>query len=774
MKIQASRLCVQTSVWVLASAFCVASLAGCGANGNFTSSVGSDTPVAGISGVVHGGPNPVVGATVTLYATTTENSPASGNNYGYGEAGTVLGTATTGTGGDFSFTGSGETACPAGQQAYIVAAGGNTGAGPTNPAALLMAALGPCSGITEGSGAGATTVIINEPTTIAAAYALSGFMTVSGTTVNISAPANNNASAASCTVVSNATTACAASGLAHAFLNAANLVNSTTGVVNTTIPTGSTIKATVPQALINTLANTVEACVNSTGATTPSTMPCAVLFTNTKPTQLTSPTAPANTLQALLDLAQYPSAAADATTDCTGSNASTCVQPSAATTALFTAANSNAYYSPALTSAPLDFTIGINYTFAPSGSAVAPWGVATDIKDNVYVYAASTPATIYSLTSNGAQNWSTPSVINTGLSSSNQKDGCATAGTRCEPLTDTIGNLWVLDQSGITQFNTASGAIGTQFITVDLLSDGTVDLGNNVWASAYGTSGGAGTQSTPSDLEELPQGSTSTTAIVDVQVGGAVVTGSTPMRDIAFDNAGNLWAASDSAAGAGPGALLMISENNSLTAPNFDYTAASNPGLYLGGTGANIKSMTPMLDAIGNLWLPGEDELNQFPCSSPCTETGGATNYTATTGTLIYGGPSGSGAWDQTDGRYASMDGDGKIILDGASGSTGFLSVYYPNAPSDGNGGASEGGANTYLNPCYVAPSTTVCDLTSNGTSLIVNAGRTPVIDDSGAIWSSFSSGDTFLQLFGPAAPSWGQRSWIPKAMQTNTSLRPY
>src|ERR1035441_7861004 len=93
MKIQTSRLCVQTSLWVLASALCVTTVAGCGAD--LTSSPGADAAVQGLSGTVHGGPNPVSGATVTLYATITTASPSSANNYGYGGLGEVLGTTTT-------------------------------------------------------------------------------------------------------------------------------------------------------------------------------------------------------------------------------------------------------------------------------------------------------------------------------------------------------------------------------------------------------------------------------------------------------------------------------------------------------------------------------------------------------------------------------------------------------------------------------------------------------------------------------------------------------
>jgi hypothetical protein len=805
-----------------------------------------------------------VGATVTLYATKSVALPTLANNYGYGQPGTALGSTTTGANGAFTLVGD-AASCPAGQQAYIVAYGGNAGAG-SNSAALLMAALGPCGSIHDN-----TVVVIDEPTTIAAAYAVGQFMTVSGgTTVNISAPANNNAATAACATSGASphiiTTGCAASGLAHAFLNAATLVNSTTGVANSTLSSGVTITATVPQALINTLANSVEACINSTGDIVTPTAPCAILMTNAgNPAIALNPSlsAPADTLSALLDLAQYPSVAADPTTPIPATCATPpCAQiaPSTATANLFTVANSNAYYAPALSAAPLDFTIAINYVMVPPSSASltsgpsanetelsltakgtatsgyvtasgvpttttgsgtglilnitaatgavtggsvaslgsgyalgdkiypteagadgtayftvvsqgkgAPWGIATDINDNVYVYVVGSTAggpaspTVYSLTSDGAQNWATTTSL---------LGGCATGGTRCGVIPDTINNVWVTDKSGLTGLNATSGALGTTFPTIDTLTDATVDLGNNVWGTAVAVTGGTGSQSNPSDVEELPQGAG---ALVDVQAGspGAVVTSETPLRDPVFDSAGNLWAATGGVAGTtGPGAILLVSNGNSLTAPDFSYSGgASNPLTIAGGTGANLKSMSPMLDAGGNLWIPGEDELNYIPSSG--LETGGAQNY-ATSMTLVYGGASGSGAWESTDGRYAAMDGDGKIVVSGADGGFGYVSVYYPNAPSDGAGGTGLGGANTYLNPCFPTGTPLVCAANSGGSSQIMNASRMSAIDASGAIWATLSSGSNMVQILGPGAPTWSQLSYKPLALQTNTSERPY
>jgi len=767
MKIRTSRLCVQTSVWVLASAFCVTTLTGCGATGNLTQdlSPAQDTAVAGLSGIVHGGPNPVVGATVTLYATQTIASPSSSNNYGYGVAGTVLGTTTTGANGVFSFT-STETACPSGQQAYIVAAGGKTGSNATNSAALLMAALGPCSNLVEGSSG--TSVIIDEPTTIAAAYALSGFMTVNGSVVNISAPANNNAASPTCTLTGRATNTCAAAGLAHAFLNAANLVNSSTGVANSVLPTNST--AVVPQALINTLANTVEACINSAGA---SSAACTTLFTNTTPTALVaSPTAPVNTLQALLDLALYPSPAQGCSTAsatppvlCTpgtgtgtpnlGTAAGDTVA-SAATAALFNAANSNAYYAPALTAMPDDFTIAIAY---PQTGAL--WGSSTDIKDNIYVYDNETPVTVFSLSSNGAANWSTP----TGTTA-----GCGSYSYRCSVAADTLGNLWVVDTSGVTNLTTA-GTVGTTYApltggTATKLESGTVDVGNNVWLSVQSI----GNQTGASGIEELPQGAS---AIVDVPVGGSPEPYAT--KQPTFDSAGNLWVESDNTAGSsGPGVILMLSDNGSLTNPTFNNTGSGNgnPVNFAGGTATPGNGV--MIDPAGNLWFSAQDDLLEIPSSG--TETGGGQNY----GSLaIMYGPTYVGGVE----RNTAMDGDGKIVIDATSTGAGYLTLYYPNAPADGFFKASstvgDSGALVYLEPCYIASGATVCSTLAGGQSTITNNPRSTLFDAAGAMWVPEQSSGFLIQVLGPGAPTWSQKSYIPKALAPNlagntTTLRPY
>jgi hypothetical protein len=339
-------------------------------------------------------------------------------------------------------------------------------------------------------------------------------------------------------------------------------------------------------------------------------------------------------------------------------------------------------------------------------------------------------------------------------------------------ITDTLGNVWVSDISGLYQLNAGSGAqVGTQFVeptadTWEIFSTA-VDPGNNVWLALSGL----GSETGASILEELPQGAS---AITDVNVGSpaAPITAETNLHDLAFDTAGNLWSASNNVGGTAKGAIRIVSSNNSLTAPAFTTAGTTgNPVLLDGGFGSN--SFGAVIDSSGNVWLGSEDELNEV--ASHGSEAGGAQNY-AQGFSLIYGCAS-SGCWQAGVERNLGIDGDNNIIVDATSGGQGYLSIYYPNATYDNNGSTGNTGAVIYFNPCFVATGTT-CSLqasASGGESTIVNAPRGIVVDTSGAIWSTMGSGGNAIQLLGPGAPSWGQTSYIPKINGTNTgSGRPY
>jgi hypothetical protein len=105
------------------------------------------------SGSVHGGQQPVVGATIQLYTVGTTAD---------GSAATPLLTSTVTSDSTGSFTITGLYSCTGATQVYIVATGGNPGLSTTNPNIALMAALGSCSALTP-----STFININELTTVA-------------------------------------------------------------------------------------------------------------------------------------------------------------------------------------------------------------------------------------------------------------------------------------------------------------------------------------------------------------------------------------------------------------------------------------------------------------------------------------------------------------------------------------------------------------------------------------------------------------------------------
>ena len=318
----------------------LASMTGCGMG---TPVAPTDTVVPALSGMVHGGNQPVQGSYIALYATTSAGT----GNAAYGASVTPIATTTTDANGDFSF--SATPTCSSGQYAYLLAAGGNPGltSGTNNQAILLMAALGPCSSV------GSTGfVTINEVTTVAAAYALSGFFPTGGAGVTYSAVTGGGA-------VPGVTTSSAnTQGLKDAFANAANIVSINTGLAYTATPNGA---GAVPQGTIHALADILQNCVNSASAASSSCIGNSGSLTQAAPPTATNLETPANSLQAAIDIAQYP-----------GNNPSK----------LFGLISSSPAFPTTVTTAPNDWSIGIAYNSALISSAL---GMTIDNYDDVWV-----------------------------------------------------------------------------------------------------------------------------------------------------------------------------------------------------------------------------------------------------------------------------------------------------------------------------------------------------------------------------------------------------
>jgi hypothetical protein len=403
MKTKPAPIVLSTTALFLATAFLL--LTGCGTGFAPTSGVqpALQTP---LHGSVHGGQQPISGATIALYIGAV-------NGYAKPLQNILTKPVSSGTGGEFDITS--DYSCVPGQQLYITATGGTTGSG-INANSALMAALGDCSNLTP-----STFISVNEVTTVGSVFALAPFM--SGATA-LGTSANNIA------------------GLTRAFASVHKLVNIANGSApGEMLPPG----AKAPAAEINTLANLLAACINSLGVADPAS-PCGPLFAMTTPIGGTTPT---DTIGAALAVAQ---------------------NPTLNVAALFNIIPPQSPFGPTLSTAPTDWTLAINYTVGgfnkPSTTTVDNSGniwVANSGNNTVTVLTqAGTPAFSAPLTGDGLRSptgiaidaggnaWVTNSTASSVSAFSATGTALAnspfTAGGISLPVSlafDATGNLWI-------------------------------------------------------------------------------------------------------------------------------------------------------------------------------------------------------------------------------------------------------------------------------------------------------------------------------------------
>jgi streptogramin lyase len=301
----------------------VLALAGCGSGVLVTN--GTGTGLQTISGKAHGGVHSISGGTVQLYAVGIS---------GLKSAATPLIASTVLTRSDGTFSVAGSWNCSSNLAAYgtdpllyMTVTGGNPGlgAGTNNRAIAVMAALGPCSGVTS-----STFVSIDEVTTVAAIAALAPFMS---DTKHVGASGAGSP------------------GLVNAFKTAALLSNTTTG---TAPGTNLFANVSVPISRINALANLLSSCVITTGTTTA----CSNLFASTTPV---GGTASADTASALLNIVR---------------------NPGTAVAQLFNTIPPNSPFQPTLLAAPKDWTVALSFS---GGGLRAPTGIALDAQGNAWI-----------------------------------------------------------------------------------------------------------------------------------------------------------------------------------------------------------------------------------------------------------------------------------------------------------------------------------------------------------------------------------------------------
>lgn len=395
------------------------------------------TPEAGasIQGRVHGGQQPVVGASVYLYAAGTSgygaastsllnssvltNNPSNSGQDGNGNYYVI-----TDTNGNFNI--GSDYSCTSGQQVYLYAVGGNPGAG-TNHHAGFLAILGSCPA--AGNFASATPfVFINEVSTIAAAYAFAGFAT-------------------DATHVSGSGTVLAKQGMANAFANAAQLANIATGAALATTPNGN---GTVAQNVINTLANILAACINSDGQIIGGAEQsnCYTLINNDPNSSSQYPT---DTATAAIYMAQNP-----------GNNPSTLFQLQSAVASPFQPEASGLN----------DLTVGIQYA---GGSLNGSNAIAIDSSGNAWVVSGNS-VTVLSPTGSFL---STPG---TGYKGGGVNDANAIA-------IDTSGNAWITNflNNTISKVSStgvfASPSAGWSVTGFDYPTNLAIDASGNAWVT---------------------------------------------------------------------------------------------------------------------------------------------------------------------------------------------------------------------------------------------------------------------------------------------------
>jgi hypothetical protein len=427
---------------------------------------------------------------------------------------------TSQAGGAFSLP-TGDYSCTLNSQVYLYSLGGTQG-GVANPAAGLLAAGNCPSG---GSFPSGLYIVMNEVSTIATAYAMAGFAT-------------------DALHISSSGTPLALTGIFNADANASNLENISTGAALTTTPAGN---GTVPQATINTLANILASCINSSG---PSSNACTTLFGDAKSGGATG-TMPSDTATAAINIAH---------------------NPVANITPLYLLSIPTPPFAPALTVQPTDFTISLRFT---AGGLAGVQGIAIDAAGDAWIANQSSPL------NNGVYYVTELSSSGSALSGTS---GYTTA-SLSEPYGIAIGllgNAYVTNFTGnsVTKLSTTgSNLSGTGGFTGTLNEPNGValDAAGNAWVTSY---------------DELLTKFSSSGSELSPSFEGYNGGGILEPASVAIDGSGEVWVANDEILGLNPTPAIAV----------FSSTGVALTGNGITGGGLD-HPLSIALDSSGNAWV---------------------------------------------------------------------------------------------------------------------------------------------------------------------------
>jgi hypothetical protein len=644
---------------------------GCANMATTAPSVNAIGSAATVGGRLHGGSQPVTGASVTLYYAGRSGYGSGVTQDGYA---TVAATTTTDSTGSFSFikdatpndTTSGKTfSCPISGPGvtlptgvdndplvYVIARGGNTLNTPDstvhNDAAVFLGVFGLCSQISASS-----FLNLNEVTTVASIAALQQYF-------------NPVTEAIGTDGIGAAKTA-----LVNTLGTISNLANVATGTaVASTQLSGSsgngldnvTVTVTSPAATINQIANILAACVNNASA---SATPCTTLFTNaTQPNVVQTdrpyqsapfPTA-SDTLQAAYYMLSNPT------------NGSTDNLKN-----LFKLASAvGAPFQPSLSAAPSDWSISIAYSSAStcgtnSGSFIsAPRDLNIDGAGNVWI--ANGQATNGNLSEISISGVPTTCVFLGGGSS---------GGSTIDPQ----GNIWygTTAANNLFSYNPSLHSSQTYTTPAPPLAV-TADGAGNIYFST----------APDGSLYEIASGATTPTQV-------ATGLGAVPSR-LMPDATGAIWATSGSS---------FVSQIAPPTA-SYKGTLYNTTGSFLTTTFGTLGDSSYGLSIAqdGNVVV---------------SSTGGSGN-----GSLSY--LTGSGLNFSLNANWPTQSGLGGLSNPTAIAIDPQFNIWAPN--NTGLASVSE----ISISPANLGPFTSVATGFQQGTSF-ASGGRAVIIDMSGNVW---------------------------------------
>jgi streptogramin lyase len=464
-----------------------------------------------------------------------------------------------------------------------------------NSASGMLAALGACPA--AGHFPASTNVGINEVSTIATAYAVSGFAT-------------------DATHISSSGTTLAATDIANAFANVSNLEGLSTGAALDTTPAGN---GTVPSNVIDTLADILATCVNASDA---APAPCASLFGYAL-NNASTPAAPTETATAAINIAHNP-----------GNNVSS----------LFKLITGIAGPFPGLRVAPNDFTIAINFSaslgvepndlaidsggdvwitdtannrivelsplgavksgngYIAGGDILFPFIIAIDTSGNAWVANYINPnSTVTELTSSGALAAGTGNFTGNGLSI---PTGLAIDGNN---------NVWVANNltASVTEISNTGTTPTVNNYPVPYTLGMAIDTADHPWISCSGTSLQSGLL-----FEEL-----STSGSIINSAPGRGGTDLDVPKDIAFDASGDAWFVD-------PYTTNVIEEASTGGYPPLSGYFGYAQGAFTGPTGIAV-------DGGGNVWVSdylGAQIVELSQAGNVISPAGGFTSNTAIVG----------------------------------------------------------------------------------------------------------------------------------------------